>query len=79
MDFWSPLTWQSEEVGVGARNGRDSQVRACPHAQGTGPLKEAAHSVISGDKYALEASCIFPISFNLRVTWEHICTPKLHG
>ena len=33
----------------------------CPHAQGTCPL----YSVTSGEKYTLEASSLFPISFEL--------------
>lgn len=43
----------------------------CPYAKGTCPLKKAAHSVMDGHKYALKAASCFPMSFNLRVTWEH--------
>lgn len=88
MDFWNLLTcaeqrgggWYEEQQGQpgeGLTLSWPAGKALCPRAQGTCPLKEAAHSVIHGDKYALEASSIFPISFNLRVTWEHKRTPEI--
>lgn len=69
--LWDPWRGKAGITGEGLALCSSAGKDLCPHAQGTCPWKKAAHSVTDGDKYALKISSLFPMNFNLRVTWEH--------